>query len=96
MPPRRCFDLATSLGAAAFIHARGLLRTQHLIPEAQDDLSAVPDYEYKPLENPRHIRLMAVHKGPPGGLDAPSVDLITISIDSPRPYTALSYTWGYS
>jgi len=49
---------------------------------------------YEPLKGPRHIRLMVVHQETPGGIDAPRVELITRSIDSLPPYTALSYTWG--
>ncbi len=93
--PRRCFDLARSLRAAVFTHARRLLKTQYLVPEVQNDLPTVPMYEYKPLKT-RQICLIEVYNGFPGGHDPPSIDLITTSLDSSRPYMALSYTWGDS
>jgi hypothetical protein len=86
--PRWCFDLVASIRTEALNDTRRLFRAQH-----PDHLHVAPQYHYEPLET-RHIRLIKLYKGPPGGEDAPIVDLITTCLDSPQPYTALSYTWG--
>lgn len=51
-------------------------------------------YQYSTLSGPRQIRLLKLHpRADPEGLQV-SVDLITVSLDTATPFTALSYAWG--
>lgn len=50
-------------------------------------------YEYRPLENARHTRLIKLR--PDVEHDAPlSCEIVTTCVDNPDPYVALSYTWN--
>lgn len=49
-------------------------------------------YEYRPLQSPRHIRLLKLCKQ--GRSKEPHCELLHFDIDTAPPYDALSYTWG--
>lgn len=71
-----------------------------LIEDNLKEMPSPPSYRYFPLASPRHIRLLALR---PAFTDAQPIicSLKEVSLDdydgegaSPRPYEALSYTWG--
>ncbi|KAL1856453.1 hypothetical protein Daus18300_010720 [Diaporthe australafricana] len=51
-------------------------------------------YQYFPLTEPRHIRLLKLNPGATSQDTEVSVDLITVSLDAAPPFEALSYAWG--
>lgn len=48
-------------------------------------------YHYAPLETPRDIRLLQLHRDFDGGIN---FNFLHVPVDNPSRYTAISYAWG--
>jgi hypothetical protein len=64
--------------------------------ESAKTISREPDvsFRYSPLQSPRHIRLLILHRRLPS--EPVSCSLVHFSLDHAPRYEALSYTWGNS
>lgn len=63
-------------------------------PTPESSTMASARYQYSPLSESRQIRLLKLHPRVDAKDLQVSVDLITVSLDTAPPFTALSYAWG--